>query len=90
MHAATTTSESLIGSLCREMGSLRSRGAQLKGDLSRCREETLRLRLRRELQGLQQRRQELRQSLDVLRRCDLQDPVGLAFLSELLRRPLTC
>jgi len=90
MQARSTTSESLIGSLCREMDALRSRGCLVMGDLSRCREETLRLRLRRELQGLQHRRQELQRSLEVLRGCGLKDPVGFAFLSELVRRPLAC
>jgi len=90
MHAATTTSESLIGSLCREMDALRSRGAQVTDDLRRCRQDTLRLRLLRELQALEQRRQEVRQCLEMLRGCGLSDPLGFAFLSELVRRPLTC
>jgi hypothetical protein len=90
MHTVTPTSESLIGSLCREMDALRSRGAQVMGDLRHCRQETLRRRLRQELQGLQHRRQELRQSLEVLQGCGLSDPVGFAFLSELVRRPLAC
>lgn len=84
-------SASLVASLCHEMDQLRCRGAQVVADLGRCREERLLLRLKRELQQLQGRRQELQACANQLRRSvGLRDSLAVAFLEELTRRPLLC
>jgi hypothetical protein len=88
MTGSPTTSESLMGSLCREIDALRNRCSQLIGELARCRQESLRLRLQGELEGIRLRRQELRVTLGVLQGSGLGDPLGLDFLSELVGRPL--
>lgn len=83
-------SESLVGSLCREMDRLRCRWSQLQADLVRCQEEALVGRLRAEGAQLQRRRLELQQACSELARRPLQDRLALAFLTELTRRPLPC
>ena len=88
MPATTQQSDSLVGSLCREMEGLRQSWRQLDGNLSRCREERLILRLQNEAIGLQRRQWELQLTARQLRTAPLQDPLGVAFLLELTRRPL--
>ena len=90
-HLTAQPSASLVASLCHEMDQLRCRGAQVVADLGRCREERLLLRLKRELQQLQGRRQELQACASQLRRSvGLRDSLAVAFLEELTRRPLPC
>ncbi|MDA0215915.1 MAG: hypothetical protein O2977_03915 [Cyanobacteria bacterium] len=90
-HLTAQPSASLVASLCHEMDQLRCRGAQVVADLGRCREERLLLRLKRELQQLQGRRQELRACAYQLRSSvGLRDSLAVAFLEELTRRPLPC
>lgn len=90
-HLTPQVSESLVASLCQEMGQLRSRCQQLIADLGRCREERLLERLRLELQQLTQRRQELQACAGQLRRsAGLRDSLAVAFFAELTRRPLAC
>jgi len=90
-HVTSQPSASLVASLCHEMDQLRCRGAQVMADLSRCREERLLVRLKRELQQLQGRRQELQACARQLRRSvGLRDSLAVAFLEELTRRPLPC
>ena len=90
-HLTAQPSVSLVASLCQEMDQLRCRGALVMADLGRCREERLLQRLKRELQQLQGRRQELQACASQLRRSvGLRDSLALAFLEELTRRPLPC
>lgn len=90
-HLLAQPADSLVASLCREMDQLRCRVAQVIGDLDRCQEERLLLRLRRELLQLLLRRQELQACAKALR-CSggLRDSLAVAFLDELTRRPLPC
>ncbi|MCP9890624.1 hypothetical protein KBY57_06075 [Cyanobium sp. Aljojuca 7D2] len=90
-HLSAQPSASLVASLCYEMDQLRCRGAQVMADLGRCREERLLQRLKRELEQLQSRRQELQACASQLRRSvGLRDSLAVAFLEELTRRPLPC
>jgi hypothetical protein len=59
MSALTCTSDSLIGSLCREAERIGQRCSQLSATLQTCRNLELSLRLRLEVQQLQQRNQVL-------------------------------
>jgi hypothetical protein len=88
MPAITQQSDSLIGSLCREMESLRRSWRRLAGEISRCREERLILRLQLEGLALQRRQLELQQTALQLRSAPLRDPLGVDFLLELAGRPL--
>ncbi len=81
-------SDSLVGSLCRELDQLRQRSRQLADALGRCRDGRLFCRLRGELLQLEGRRRELQSTIEGLKRGGLRDALSLAFLLELSRRPL--
>lgn len=83
-----TIADTLVGSLCREMGAVRERAQVLLADLCRCRDGGLCLRLREELLRLERRRRELHQAARDLERRGLHDRLALAFLRELTGRPL--
>ncbi len=88
MPSTTQTSDSLIGSLCREMDALRQSWRQLDGHLSSCHDAQLHLRLRREAARLQQRRLAIQGLARTMARLPLRDPLGASFLMELASRPL--
>ena len=88
MATTTLTSESLIGSLCREMAALRQSWQLLNGHLSSCRDSQLRQRLQREVARLQRRRLAIQGLARTMARLPLRDPLGASFLLELAGRPL--
>ena len=88
VSSAGAPSDSLVGSLCRELVHLRERSLQLAGDLARCRDARLFLRLREELSRLEGRRRELQHTVQGLHRGGLRDGLSADFLVELSRRPL--
>jgi hypothetical protein len=88
MATTTLTSESLIGSLCREMAALRQSWQLLNGHLGACRDAQLRLRLHREAARLQRRRLDIQGLARTMARLPLRDPLGASFLLELAGRPL--
>ncbi len=83
-------SESMVGSLCREMARLRQHWQQLSGLLGECRDDRLILRLGQEAIRLQRRRLELQQLAHQVTRLPLRDPLAAAFLLEICSRPLAC
>lgn len=87
MATTTQTSESLIGSLCREMAHLRQSWRLLNGHLSACCDTSLRLRLGHEATRLQRRRLEIQRLARNLAGLPLRDPLGAAFLMEVAGRP---
>jgi ABC-type protease/lipase transport system fused ATPase/permease subunit len=89
MATTTQISDSLIGSLCRDMAAVRQSWNSLQGLLSQCRDERLRLRLGRETTRLQLRRLELQHQARAMTRLPLRDPLGAAFLLELTSRALS-
>jgi hypothetical protein len=87
MAAQISTSDSVIGSLCREVDGIRQRCSQLLAAMRVCQDTGLLHRLRRELQQLQDRRHAL---LDAARhwrqqRC-VSDDLALEFLIEISSR----
>ncbi|MFO7628336.1 MAG: hypothetical protein R6W06_02235 [Prochlorococcaceae cyanobacterium] len=90
MHITLQPSDSLVGSLCREIDRLRCRWRQVRADQAHCQEEGLGRRLAAELLQLQQRRLELQAAARELQSRGLNDRLGLDFLSELTSRPLAC
>jgi hypothetical protein len=87
--STSQASDSLIGSLCREMAALRQSWQLLNGHLSTCRDSQLRQRLGREAAHLQRRRLAIQDLARTMARLPLRDPLGASFLLELACRPLT-
>ena len=81
-------SESLLGSLCREVDQLRGRARQLSASLERCQNRSLLLRLGRERIQLMRRRKELLEIARSWRRRGGGDPLAIEFLIEVASRPL--
>ena len=82
-------SDSVIGSLCREVDAIRQRCRQLTGAMERCQNRCLLCRLQRELVQLQQRRLALLDSACNWQRRGVGDPLALAFLIEMCQRSAT-
>lgn len=82
------TSESLIGSLCREMDHARGRAAVVCSGLLSCQNDGLRLRLQHEWVQLQQRRASILKLARGWRGSGCVDPLCVEFLMEVCRRPL--
>lgn len=89
MTAQTSTSDSVIGSLCREVTGLRQRGLQVRMAMRSCQNASLLDRLQLELQQLDDRRRELLATARHWRqrRC-LRDDLALEFLIEISSRPV--
>ena len=88
MPTTSQASDSLIGSLCREMAALRQSWQLLNRHLSTCRDAQLHLRLQREVARLQRRRLAIQGLARTMGRLPLRDPLGASFLLELASRPL--
>jgi hypothetical protein len=87
MAAQTSTSDSVIGSLCREVDGIRQRCHQLLTAMRFCRDSRLLQRLRLELQQLQHRRRELLATAQLWRqRRSVSDDLALEFLIEISSR----
>lgn len=89
MSATTASSDSVIGSLCREVDAIRYRCRHLITAMERCQNRCLVCRLERELLQLQQRRQVLLDSARTWQRRGAHDSLAMAFLIEMCSRPLT-
>jgi hypothetical protein len=86
MSATVTYSDSLIGSLCREVDGIRHRCHYLVSAMERCEHSGLYSRLHNELVQLRQRQQAV---LRAARYCQLKssgDSMGIAFLVDLSAR----
>ena len=82
--------DTLVGSLCREMLSLRERWRQLHAQQALCQEDSLRTRLASEQVQVLSRRLELQRAARAMTHGGLlHDPLSQAFLQELTRRSLT-
>lgn len=88
MHTSVRTGDSLLASLCREIDRIRQRGRQLQSCMRRCQDPGLFTRLRLELEQLQRRRQTVADCACAWRNQGVGDPLAVAFLVELCRRPL--
>jgi hypothetical protein len=86
--AAITSSDTVIGSLCREVDVIRHRCRHILDAMSRCQDNSLFCRLRSELRQLQGRRRELLETARTWQRRGVQDPLSIAFLIEISSRPL--
>ncbi len=83
-----TRSESVIGSLCREVESIRCRGRSISNSILNSKDGILISRLNSEFKLLQKRRFELINSVNKLRHSELSDNLSLDFLNEILKRGL--
>lgn len=89
MSATQSVSDSVIGSLCREVDAIRHRSRHLVFAMERCLNRCLHCRPQRELAQLQQRRRDLLDSARSWQLRGVRDPLALAFPIEMCRRPLT-
>jgi hypothetical protein len=87
MPSTCVISDTLIGSLCREVDAIRHRSRQLALAMERCQNHCLLCRLKRELALLQQRRLTLLEMVRNWPRQGIRDPLALAFLLEMCQRP---
>jgi hypothetical protein len=86
--ATVRISDSVVGSLCREVDAIRQRSRVLTQAMGRCQHGGLLLRLQRDLAQLKERRRELLATARAWQRRGVNDPLGMAFLVELASRPL--
>jgi hypothetical protein len=90
MAAAVPISDSVVGSLCREVAAIRQRSRMLAQAMARCQSSGLLQRLHRELGQIQARQRELLATARAWQRRGVSDPLGMAFLIEISSRPLPC
>ena len=90
MSATVQSSDTVIGSLCREVDAIRHRCQHLLDAMARCQDGSLFTRLHAELRQLQERRRSLLETACVWRHRGVSDPLALAFLIEIASRPLVC
>ena len=87
MKNTITISDSLIGSLCREIELIRSRSKHIIYSLNHCKDDILRKRLVFELIKLIERRQELKDISNTFLR-DSKSSISKLLFFELCNRPL--
>jgi hypothetical protein len=90
MPATVHISDSVVGSLCREVDAIRQRSRMLAQAMACCQSSGLLKRLQRELGQIQARRRELLATARAWQRRGVSDPLGMAFLIEISSRPLPC
>lgn len=88
MATTVSVSDTVIGSLCREVDGIRQRGTQLAAAIGHCQDSGLLRRLRLELQQLQRRCRELRGVALFWRNHRQGDSLAIDFLIEICSRPL--
>jgi hypothetical protein len=89
MAYLTSTSDSVIGSLCREVDGIRHLCSQLLMAMRSCQDRVLLQRLRSELQALQERRSGLLATARRWRQQNsLSDDLAVEFLIEICSRPV--
>lgn len=88
MSPSVCSSDSLIGSLCREAATIRAHTGQICTATAHCQDPQLLNRLERERRRLQRRRDELKTIAHQLRQQRGIDRLALDFLIELCSRPM--
>ncbi|AAP99927.1 MULTISPECIES: hypothetical protein [Prochlorococcus] len=87
MYNSLTISDSLIGSLCREIDYIRERYKQVTNSLQNCKNQLLKVRLDKEITELKHRQSELQHiSNEFINNAELS--ISKQFLYELCQRPL--
>ena len=87
MKKTVTNSDSLIGSLCREIEQIRSRSKLISYSLNNCKDNELRKRLLEEIFQLSERRKELRKISNTLLK-NSKSSISKLLLSELCKRTI--
>ncbi len=82
-------SNTVTGSLCREVDSLRARCASIIHSLIQCQNLSLKVRLQNELYSLENRRTELLKTAYLMLDKDFCDYLSIKLLIELCRRPIS-
>ena len=84
----TTTSDSVIASLCREVDGIRHRCSSLLEAMAKCNDDNLYCRLKKEFQQLSNRRSGLLKTAKAMKYKGIEDKLSIAFLIEISSRPL--
>ncbi len=87
MNKTITISDSLIGSLCREVEQIRLRNKSINYSLISCKDEFLRKRLLQEIINLNKRKQELKEISNKFLQ-DSKSSISKLLLLELCNRPM--
>jgi len=87
MKKTITNSDSLIGSLCREMEQIRSRSKLISYSLNNCKDNVLRKRLSEEIVKLSERKKELRDISNTFLK-DSKSSISILLFSELCKRTI--
>ena len=85
MKKTITNSDSLIGSLCREIEQIRSRSKLISYSLNNCKDNVLRKRLLEEIEKLSKRKKELNDISNSFLK-DSRSSISKLLLSELCKR----
>ena len=88
MKTTIKNSESLVGSLCREVEENRHRFLNLLEALDKCGNKLLINRIQKELELIEQRQNELRLITREIKSSKLKDKLSIDFLIEISNRPL--
>ncbi len=88
MITTLSPSDSLIGSLCREVEYARFRCANIIQSLGSTRDHNLLIRLKSEFNVLEGRRMEVLDTATSLKKTSLSNSLSINFLIEICRRPL--
>ena len=86
MNTSLTISDTLVGSLCREVDSIRHRIEPLMDSIQASRDSGLTNRLKKELQILEKRKLEVRKSAETWLKSGHYDEYSLGFLLEVSSR----
>tara|TARA_Y100001968_G_C19285854_1_gene681621 strand:+ start:791 stop:1069 length:279 start_codon:yes stop_codon:yes gene_type:complete len=86
MENIIKTSDSLIGSLCREIEFIRLRSKVIKENLQNCRNKELTYRLKKEMCKLSQRKISILNLSKDLERNKITDNLSINFLIEIINR----
>ncbi len=88
MKNLAQSSETLVGSLCREIDTIRIRSSNISYSLKSCRDNYLLKRLIKEINSLDNRRIEIQKIANSISNIKDLDNLAIEFLKEIANRPI--
>ncbi len=88
MYKILPCSESILGNLCKESYKLRNRLSQIRFSLNNCQNISLKKRLNSEHNEIKKRRKEIKDIVNYLKSCNINEPLAMDFFVEITRREL--
>ncbi len=86
MDKSLTTSDSIIGSLCREIKQIESRSKVISSSIDTSQNKNLTIRLKNELINLHSRVQSIKELSDFIYQTGKMDSLSMEFLNEIIGR----